>query len=145
MVFVVNDTDYCALLELIFGKKKKQEREINRTKIIPWLITGDLFLLSHLKWFVVPKHTGPVNLHPLRSGWPKNCLGSGTYEKRMQNMGCNKQGAKKTGSGCLFSFWITMTLFFGVIARCQKVPKFDFQSQKSSQCFWFFFQWRRWS
>ena len=34
MVFVVNDTDYCALLELIFGKKK-QEREINRTKIIP--------------------------------------------------------------------------------------------------------------
>ena len=42
--------------------------------------------------------------YSILSGRPDIFLGSGTFLRKVQNMGCKKPG--------LFSFWITMTLFF---------------------------------
>ena len=61
----------------------------------------------------------PVNLHPLFSFW-KHGLVCNFEKKWVQSMGRKKQGAKRRviviqkekTLGCLFSFWITLALYF---------------------------------
>ena len=61
----------------------------------------------------------PVNLHPRFLFWKHGSV-CDPEKNQVQNMDCKKQGAENRQHG-LFSFWVTMTLFF---ASCFLQPIF---------------------
>ena len=136
-------------VKILSWLRKKRSMRVHFWRYVPFLHYVSCFF---------PKR--PVNLHRLFLFW-KHWLICDHEEKWVQNMGCKKQGAKhrviatqkdkrqckKQGhcyfkktisSHYLFSFWVTMTLFF---APCFLQPIFwtlylKFQNLKNLKSTW---------
>ena len=75
----------------------------------------------------------PVNLHPLFLFWKHGSV-CDPEKNQVQNMDCKKQGAENRQRG-LFSFWVTMTLFFCNLLFATHVLDPFFQGHKLTHVF----------
>ena len=128
----------------------------NEIGILTIFVSQSSFQLEELDHYWI---NCPVNMHTLFLFWKHGSVCDPV--KKVQNMGCKKQGTKnrvivmqkEKRPGCFFSFWITMTLFFYILLFAKsrvpdilKVPdpknikmfaQFCFHSTESHAKTWF--------